>query len=95
MHLLAQPPFRADAKAVAEGLREGWSRDKPLNLNTASKEDLMSLPGMTSDWAEGIIVARPFDAPRDVVKRGVLPKSEYDKIADRVTTSGGKPRPGM
>jgi len=70
-------------------------RDKPLNLNTASKEDLMSLPGMTSEWAEAIVVARPYDTPRDVVKRRIVPQSEYDKIADRVTTSGGKPSPGI
>jgi len=91
----ATKEVKQDAKAVAEGVREGWSQDKPLNLNTASKDDLMSLPGMTSDWAEAIIVSRPYYAPNDVVKRGVLPKREYDKIADRVTTSGTKPNPGM
>jgi|SRR5882762_9713527 len=91
----ATQEMKQDAKAVAQGVREGWNRDKPLNLNTASKEDLMSLPGMTSEWAEAIVVARPYDTPRDVVKRRIVPQSEYDKIADRVTTSGGKPSPGI
>ena len=92
----ATKELKENAKAVAEGVKEGLSnKDKQVNLNTASKDDLMSLPGMTSDWAEGIIVARPFYAPSDVVKRRIVPKSEYDKIADKITTSGAKPNPGM
>ena len=92
----ATKELKENAKAVAEGVKEGLSsKDKHINLNTASKDDLMSLPGMTGDWAEGIIGARPFYAPSDVVKRRIVPKSEYDKIADRITTSGAKPNPGM
>jgi DNA uptake protein ComE-like DNA-binding protein len=92
----ATKELKDNAKAVAQGVKEGLSsKDKQVNLNTASKDDLMSLPGMTGDWAEGIIVGRPFYAPSDVVKRRIVPKSEYDKIADRLTTSGAKPNPGM
>jgi DNA uptake protein ComE-like DNA-binding protein len=92
----ATKDLKENAKAVAEGIKEGLSsKDKQVNLNTASKDDLMSLPGMTSDWAEGIIEARPYYAPSDVVKRRIVPRSEYDKIAARLTTSGAKPNPGM
>jgi len=92
----ATKELKQNAKAVAEGVKEGLSsKDKQVNLNTASKDDLMSLPGMTSDWADGIIDARPYYAPNDVVKRRIVPKSEYDKIADKITTSGAKPNPGM
>ncbi|HSS95638.1 MAG TPA: helix-hairpin-helix domain-containing protein [Terriglobales bacterium] len=92
----ATKDLKENAKAVAQGIKEGLSsKDKQVNLNTASKDDLMSLPGMTSDWAEGIIGARPFYAPSEVVKRRIVPKREYEKIADRITTSGAKPNPGM
>ena len=91
----ATKELKQNAKAVVEGVREGWSKDKPLNLNTASKEQLTSLPGMTSDQAEAIIVARPYYSPNDLLKRKVLSREEYDKIADLVTTSGAKPNPGM
>src|SRR5262249_15881127 len=64
----ATKELKDNAKAVAEGVKEGLTnKDKQVNLNTASKDDLMALPGMTSDWAEGIIVARPYYAPSDVV----------------------------
>src|SRR5258706_13938052 len=47
----ATAEVKRDAKAVAAGIREGWSRDKPLDLNTATKDQLLSPPGMTSEEA--------------------------------------------
>ena len=41
----ATAEMKSNARAIASGIREGWSRDKTLNLNTASKDELMSLPG--------------------------------------------------
>lgn len=76
--------LKRDAKAVAAGIREGWSRDKPLNLNTASKEDLTALPGITAVRADHIIAGRPYHDPNELVTRHILPKAEYDKIADRI-----------
>jgi competence protein ComEA len=76
--------MKRDARAVAEGIREGWSRDKPLNLNTASKDDLMALPGMTSAEADRVIDGRPYSAPDELVSRHILSKEQYDKISDRV-----------
>jgi len=81
----ATAEVKRDAKAVAAGIREGWSRDKPLDLNTAKKEELLSLPGMTEAEADRVIAGRPYDDPNDLVKRHILAKAEYDKIADQVT----------
>lgn len=80
----ATADLKRDTKAVAEGIREGWSRDKPLDLNSASKDQLVSLPGVTETEAARIIAARPYDDPGDLVTRRVMSKSEYDKISDRV-----------
>jgi hypothetical protein len=44
----ATEEVKRDARAVAAGIREGWSRDKPLDLNAATKEQFLSLPGLTS-----------------------------------------------
>ena len=82
----ATAEVKRDAKAVAAGIREGWSRDKPLDLNTATKEQLLSLPGVTAAEADRVIAERPFKEPGEVVTRRIMPKTEYDKIADRVIT---------
>jgi competence protein ComEA len=81
----ATAEVKRDAKAVAAGIREGWSRDKPLDLNIATKEQMLSLPGMTEAEADRVIAGRPYNDPSDLVKRHIMPKAEYDKIADQVT----------
>ncbi len=75
---------KRDAKAIAQGIREGWSRDKPLDLNTASKDDLLKLPGITSAEADRIIAERPYRDPEELLNRRILTKSKYDRIADLV-----------
>jgi DNA uptake protein ComE-like DNA-binding protein len=81
----ATAEVKNDAEAVAAGIREGWSRDKPLDLNTGTKEQLLSLPGVTAVEANRVIAGRPFAETDEVVTRHIMPKTEYDKIVDRVT----------
>lgn len=81
----ATEEVKRDARAVASGIREGWSRDKPLDLNAATKDQLLNLPGLTSAQADRIIADRPYDKTSDLSTRRILPKSEYDKIADLIT----------
>jgi competence protein ComEA len=76
---------KRDTKAVAAGIREGWSRDKPLDLNSATKDQLSSLPGITAAQADRIIAGRPYQAPGELVTRRILRKADYDKISDRLT----------
>ncbi|MDT8068355.1 MAG: helix-hairpin-helix domain-containing protein [Terriglobia bacterium] len=78
---------KRDAKAVAQGIREGWNRDKPLNLNTATKEQLTSLPGVTAAEADRVIAGRPYKNPDELVTRHIIRKTEYDKFANRVTAT--------
>jgi DNA uptake protein ComE-like DNA-binding protein len=81
----ATADVKRDAKAVAAGISEGWSRDKQLDLNTATKDQLQTLPGVTAAEADRVIAGRPYNEAGDVVTRRIMPKAEYDKIADRVT----------
>ena len=81
----ATAEVKRDAQAVAAGIREGWSRDAPLDLNTATRDQLLGLPGVTAAEADRVIAGRPYNKPGEVVTRRIMPKTEYDKIADRVT----------
>jgi DNA uptake protein ComE-like DNA-binding protein len=81
----ATETVRRDTKAVVEGVKEGMRSDnKAININKASREDLMTLPGITEREADRIIAARPFDDPHDLVNRHIVSESEYGKISDRV-----------
>ena len=80
----ATATMKRDAKAVAEGVKEGMSRDKTLDINKASRQDLLTLPGITERQADRIIAERPFDDAHDLVTRRVVSQEEYDRIRDRV-----------
>jgi DNA uptake protein ComE-like DNA-binding protein len=81
----ATETMRRDAKAVAEGVKEGMSRDKKaVDINKASREELLSLTGLTEHEADRIIAQRPYDNTEDLVTRHVLPQGQYNRIADRI-----------
>ncbi|MGA9791003.1 MAG: hypothetical protein WBQ43_09955 [Terriglobales bacterium] len=54
-------------------------------MNTATKKQLLSLPGVTGSEANRVIAGRAYAVPGEVVTRRIMSKTEYDKIADRVT----------
>jgi DNA uptake protein ComE-like DNA-binding protein len=81
----ATETVRQDTKAVVDGVKEGMGKDKrAVNINKASREDLLSLPGITDRDADRIVADRPFNDTHDLVTRRVLSQAEYDKIQDRV-----------
>jgi len=62
-----------------------------IDLNTASRDDLMGLEGIGEVRADAIIRSRPFKAKTDLVERRIIPEALYDKIADKVMA---RPLPG-
>lgn len=77
--------LKSDAKAVASGVREGWSRDKPLDVNHASKAQLGGLPGISGVTADRIIANRPYAKRDDLLSRGILTRREYERVSDQLT----------
>ena len=55
-----------------------------IDINSASRDDLMALEGIGEVRAEAIIRARPFKAKTELVERRLIPEALYDKIADKV-----------
>ena len=81
----ATETMRRDTKAVVEGVKEGMGRDdSAININHASREELLTLPGLTEHEADRLIAARPYDDTHDLVRRRVVPEAEYDKIRDKI-----------
>jgi hypothetical protein len=62
-----------------------------IDLNSASRDDLMTLDGIGEVRADAIIRARPFRAKTELVERRLIPESLYEKIADKVMA---RPPPG-
>ena len=73
-----------DAKAVTQGVAEGLKQQRTINLNRSSADDLKSLPGIDDDAARRIIDHRPYTDSEDLVKRRVVSRAEYDRIAGKI-----------
>jgi hypothetical protein len=77
--------LKRDAKSVAEGVRDGWTRDKKrVDLNTASKDELIGT-GLTRAQSDHVIEHRPYATSRELLTRHVLSEDEYKEIEPRVT----------
>jgi len=55
-----------------------------IDINSASKEDLMKLPGITDETAEKIIAGRPYKSKTELSKKNILTKVEYGKVRNHV-----------
>jgi competence protein ComEA len=55
-----------------------------VDINHASADELLKVPGMTASWAGRIIRFRPYRSKQDLLDRGVLPSDVYDRIKDYV-----------
>ena len=78
--LLAQqkPPTTAPAPKPA---------DKPgdlIDINTATKEQLMTLKGIGEARSDAIIKGRPYRAKNELTDKNIIPDAVYNDIKDRI-----------
>lgn len=55
-----------------------------MDLNSATKEQLMTLPGIGDAFAAKIIAGRPYRVKTELVSKNIIPKATFNKISAKV-----------
>jgi DNA uptake protein ComE-like DNA-binding protein len=74
-------PAWAASQSRATAAAGAPSRGDLLDINTATAEQLRSLPGMGEAYVRRIIAGRPYTAKNQLIARGILPQGAYDQIS--------------
>jgi DNA uptake protein ComE-like DNA-binding protein len=53
-----------------------------VDINRASLEELLTVPGMTRTWAQRIVRFRPYRTKQDLLDEGVIPGRLYARLRD-------------
>lgn len=86
--LVASPA--ADSSQSAPKTRAIPPPEARVDINHASLDELLKVPGMTKSWAGRIVRFRPYRSKQDLVEHGVLPSEVYDRIKDYVIAHRGE-----
>lgn len=77
---------------LASLLAFGAQKKAPLDLNTATKAELIALPGVGEAIAAKIVAARPFKAKDELVSKGIVTEAAYAKFKDMVIAKQAAPK---
>jgi DNA uptake protein ComE-like DNA-binding protein len=60
------------------------SPEARVDINRATLDELLAVPGMTRSWAARIIRFRPYRTKQDLIEHGVVNSEVYERIKDYV-----------
>ena len=89
---MARKPYRMGAvfavvvaAALALTVGSALAAAAPVDINTASKEQLEALPGIGPKKAQAVIDGRPYQKTEDIMKVKGIKQGIYSKIKDKIT----------
>jgi len=86
-------PAAGEAAKAKGGLTKGPATAAPkaglMDINTASREELSSLPGIDAAYAQRIIDHRPYKKKDQLRTKRILPDNVYEKVKDRIIAKQG------
>src|SRR6266542_4115908 len=79
-----EPAAKSETKADAKKADKAPAKKGPMDINTASAEELQTLPGIGEAYSKKIVESRPYARKDELVKKNIVPQATYDKIKDQI-----------
>jgi competence protein ComEA len=73
---------KKEAPAKTDGKAE--KKKAPVDINSASIDELRDLPGVGEAYSKKIVENRPYKRKDELVQKKIIPQSTYDKIKDQI-----------
>lgn len=86
------PPGTSGSTAPSSTTGTGASTSKSskvIDINTASKDELMTLPGIGEARSDAIVKNRPYRSKDELVSKKIVPSNVYAGIKDQIAAVGG------
>jgi DNA uptake protein ComE-like DNA-binding protein len=83
-----QPAVAQKAHATKAVSASHWGKSAMhrVDVNSATREELMAVQGIDGAAADKIIEGRPWKSPQALVEKNVLTKNDFAKVKSRIMT---------
>ena len=78
------PATAAKTTGSAKTTAAAPSANTLIDLNAATRAQLMAMPGIGEAYADKIIAGRPYTRKDQLITKKIIPQATYDKIKDNV-----------
>lgn len=78
------PVLAGTTAPAAKPEKPAAAKKEPLDINTASEDELKALPGVGDAYAKKIVDGRPYKRKDELVQKKIVPKPTYDKIQNQI-----------
>jgi len=76
--------FAASHKTPAKAAATPPAKAELIDINTATKAELMAIPGIGEAYSQKIIDGRPYTGKDQLKSKKIVPDATYEKIKDLI-----------